>query len=341
MRERSACERAECSLIEYPRHADIDFRTALHGVCSETTPGLRLPEIDRIEPTAARAVGAQALFRGEGGDELFFRTQPALAVADFIHARGFRTGLMSLVMHAAVTEGVTAWQVLTRGLRDAFRSRHWQFTAMLARDLQDATLLHADVIRYVLAHATAAVPYGDLPRNVSPGQLWQWSLLSARRSFHGPFARDDDPPVIAPLLSQPIIETCMRIPAYMQMADKRDRALARRAFAQDLPPEIVRRRDKGGASTLAAAMLTRNLSFVRSMLLDGLVVRQGLIDRARLEATLSEAPSPEAVTTVPVFDLLGAEIWARAWWDSSMSRQKSAPTDKLYAGSSPAPCRLA
>jgi asparagine synthase (glutamine-hydrolysing) len=97
------------------------------------------------------------------------------------------------------------------------------------------------------------------------------------------------------------------------MAGRRDRALTRYAFAADIPTAIVQRRDKGGAEALAAAILARNLSYVREMILGGIILQQGIFDRARVEAALAEAPSADAVASVPVFDLLGAEIWARAW----------------------------
>ncbi len=55
-------------------------------------------------------------------------------------------------------------------------------------------------------------------------------------SFCGPFDQDDDPAGVAPLLSQPIVEVCLRIPVDLQMRGRRDRSLTRLAFSQDQPP---------------------------------------------------------------------------------------------------------
>jgi asparagine synthase (glutamine-hydrolysing) len=97
------------------------------------------------------------------------------------------------------------------------------------------------------------------------------------------------------------------------MLDRRDRALARIAFADALPREILERRSKGGAEKLARRILTRNAPFVRECLLDGQLVQQGIVDRRRLEAALGQGPSPEGVGTVPLFDLLGTELWLQSW----------------------------
>jgi asparagine synthase (glutamine-hydrolysing) len=143
---------------------------------------------------------------------------------------------------------------------------------------------------------------------------------------------------VSPLLSQPILETCLRIPTWFQCSGRRDRALARDAFAADIPREIATRYDKGGAEALASAMIERNLPFLHEMLLDGVVASSGIIDRVRLEAALCASPSSESVSSVPIFDLLGAEIWARAWGHHERSsRQNLWRTERLYEGNSSRP----
>ncbi len=309
---RLAAERAGCELIEYARSAVLDLRSARHSVRSETSPGLRIPSVDRIEADVARDVGAAAIFKGEGGDEIFCRNQLALYVADFIRERGFGRGLMGLVMHAAMTEGVTAWQILARSVWNALLPHRWSFTVQMEENVPEATLLHPDVIAQ-LRKSTSARPPARRTWTASPGRSWQIGLITARRPFYGPFSQTGDPASIAPLLSQPVIEVCLRIPTWLQMTGRRDRALARAAFAADLPEQIEHRRDKGGAEDLANTILVQNMDFIREMLLGGLVIQQGILDRRRLDAALSGSPSSDGVTAAPLFNLLGTEIWARAW----------------------------
>jgi asparagine synthase (glutamine-hydrolysing) len=193
--------------------------------------------------------------------------------------------------------------------------------------VRNITLLHPDVLRDLEKSEPPSL-YALNDQALSRGRQWQINLLCARRTIPGPFARIDDPPQIAPLLSQPIIELCVRIPTWFQMEDRRDRALSRAALEHDLPPEIHARRDKGEAEDFAFAIVQQNFEFLREALLDGVIATSGLIDRARLAAVLSPRPSAEAVTSVPLFDLLGAEIWARAWQSASAHADQNAmPSD--------------
>ncbi len=143
-----------------------------------------------------------------------------------------------------------------------------------------------------------------------------------------------------PLLSQPLVELCLRIPTWLQITDHTDRALTRRAFAQDLPLEILSRTDKGGAENLATQVLYHNLPYLRERLLDGLLTQSGIIDRPRLEASLSAGPAQHAVNSAPLFELLGAEIWASAWATFNAQRSCIKSINESVRNSS-TPSRLA
>jgi asparagine synthase (glutamine-hydrolysing) len=308
---RTVAEFCGCELIEFRRDAAVDFRSAVHSVRSANSPGLRLPSVDRIELDLARDRGAAAVFRGDGGDELFCRNQLPLYLMDFARCQGLRGEFPQLLMHAAAAEGVTGWEILGRVLRDLTGKRRFRFMSLVTQDIERATLIKRELIHDLIASADE----GSTPETHEepPGRLWQASLVKASRTYSGPFTLDDDPEYVAPLLSQPVIELCMRIPTWFQMTGRRDRALARDAFARDLPPEILHRRGKGDAERLASSTVLANLGFLREMLLDGIVLRQGFLDARKLEAALETTPSADSVNSVPLFGLLGAEIWARAW----------------------------
>ncbi len=150
-----------------------------------------------------------------------------------------------------------------------------------------------------------------------------------------PFAQPGDPVRVSPLLSQPVMELALRIPTWFQLRKRRDRALARAAFAEDLPREILHRQDKGGAESIASSILSDNLPFLREMLTDGCVAHSGIIDRQRLTAVLAEEPAAQGVSSVPLFDLLGAELWARAWAAHNHARPNARRMERLYEGRSP------
>ncbi len=71
------------------------------------------------------------------------------------------------------------------------------------------------------------------------------------------------------------------------------------------------------------------------------MANSGIIDRVRLEAVLDPRPSAEAITSVPLFDLLGAEIWAQAWESRpTPAHQNLRPIYSRNSGRSSTPYRL-
>ncbi|MGK4422636.1 asparagine synthase-related protein, partial [Klebsiella pneumoniae] len=52
-------------------------------------------------------------------------------------------------------------------------------------------------------------------------------------------------PTVSPLLSQPLVETCLGVPSWLWFEGGRNRVVARRAFAGDLPADVIWRRSKG------------------------------------------------------------------------------------------------
>ena len=57
----------------------------------------------------------------------------------------------------------------------------------------------------------------------------------------------------------------------------------------------------------------RNLDLVRELFLDGVLVREGLLDRAAVEAALAAGPAKTAVLPLEIYRHLDVEIWARYW----------------------------
>jgi asparagine synthase (glutamine-hydrolysing) len=111
---------------------------------------------------------------------------------------------------------------------------------------------------------------------------------------------------------------CLRIPTYVLIKSGRDRALARRAFADDLPAEIVRRYAKGRADHHSRNILDGNLDFVRELLLDGLLVQKGFLDRANLEMYLTRNRSPADFQYNEILqEHMCTEAWLRSWTTSS------------------------
>jgi asparagine synthase (glutamine-hydrolysing) len=121
------------------------------------------------------------------------------------------------------------------------------------------------------------------------------------------------PEVIAPLYSQPATELFLRIPLYVHFHGGRERGLARQAFAQEVPEEILRRTWKDRAPGFLDRLVQRHRKFLRELLLDGVLVKERLLNRDALEDALSDRISNSPVYPGELLRHLDVEIWARHW----------------------------
>jgi asparagine synthase (glutamine-hydrolysing) len=136
------------------------------------------------------------------------------------------------------------------------------------------------------------------------------------------------------LLSQPVIEACLPIPSWEWRAGGRDRAVARAAFAPDLPPSIIGRRSKGGPDGFSAIILREHRTAITERLLDGMLVREGVVDRAALEARFADRRPFSGEEQSRLLDLVDTEAWARSWSSKGSALSRPAPRSGAQASSS-------
>lgn len=279
-------------------------------------PWFYMYELDHAayEGDLARRHSAGALFSGAGGDGVFFQSRAELAVTDYLFAHGLGGGLLRAAIDAARVSRRSIWPLLLHALRARLFQPRWDPIALAkppGRTVVSAGLIDAARRNQQFAHPWFT---SEAVRGVPPGILWHAMAVSVPPAFYSAFTRDLFPDRIMPLLSQPLVEVCMRIPTYLLIESGWDRALARRAFERDLPPEIIRRRAKGRADQHMRNILDANLDFVREMLLDGLLVQRGLLDRSALETYLTRERSPADFQYGEILqEHLCTEAWLRSW----------------------------
>jgi asparagine synthase (glutamine-hydrolysing) len=319
---RAMAERVGARLVEQ----QLDSRAVrLQKVLSlrrSPRPWFYVYEIEHgdFEDELAARHGADGLFSGSGGDGLFFQARADLAVTDYFFAHGFSAGLMRTAMDAARVSRKSIWPLLWQAVRMRILRPEWDPIA--ARNPLARTIVKSELIEAAKGNTALAHPWltpADT-RGVPPGILWHILSISTPPAFYGSFPRSSYVERTMPLLSQPLVELCLRIPTYVLIRSGRDRAVARRAFEGDLPTEIVRRQAKGRTDQHVRNILDANLDFVRELLLDGLLVRHGFLDRAALELYLTRERSPADFQYTEILqEHFCTEAWLRRWATTSYS----------------------
>lgn len=305
---RLAAARVGRDLIE--RERDPGFR--IDRVLTMARTPVPLPYAGSMNATTdaalARAHSAAALFTGAGGDPLFFEYPRWWPAADYLQEKGFDAGFLPAGLDAARLGRVSVWRAIAFAIAErmlphaAARERAFDVARLVGHGILDLTIDRARFTHPELARA-------QLPL----GKQMQTASLMHPLGYYDPFERSFAPERVNPLLSQPLVELCLGLPTYLLTQGGHGRALARRAFASDLPAAIINRRSKGGMDEHLRDVLLANLDFTRGILIDGELVRRGLLDRALVEELLSGRPTARTSPLSQVHAWIGIEAWVRRW----------------------------
>jgi asparagine synthase (glutamine-hydrolysing) len=304
---RLAASRASVDLIERERNAEFRLEEIL--VASRMpTPATYIGRMDasRIDAEVAACRGARVMFSGAGGDQVFFQRRCTWPAADYLSAHGFGRGFVGASLDAARLGKVSLWRSMRSALVDRRRAGDdsWgigQFFKLVRRDALDR-LCDADLYRH---------PDLQRARQLPIGKYNHVRDLIDPPGYYDPYLPAAAPELLNPLLSQPLVELCLTLPTWLLSHGGRSRALERQAFANDIPREIVNRQSKGGMDEHTATVLHRNLPLARALLLDGHLVREGLLDRNKVEAALAGRLAGLDTHVNEIHHYIAIEAWLR------------------------------
>jgi asparagine synthase (glutamine-hydrolysing) len=254
---------------------------------------------------AFEKVGAH--FSGNGGDGIFCGLRSALPFVDRFLEEGPRPQLTSTLRDLCDLTGADRMTVL-RHAWDRYRRIGEASVPHLERSgISPAALARLDNLQ-------ADHPWLAPPDALLPGKRAHVAMLARSLRSLELYPRSTAAVHIAPLMSQPIVELCLSIPTWMWIAEGRDRAVARRAFADLLPEAIVRRTHKGGPGGFEQLIYRRHGDALRAYIRHGSLVGADIIDRDYLD--LPDDPSWRGMArTDRLLAFAAAESWVR-WWQN-------------------------
>jgi asparagine synthase (glutamine-hydrolysing) len=310
---RAVAEKTGFRLIEIQHDPRAVPLNAMLNIARSERPRYLIYHVEHSELEAhlANEVNASAMFGGAGGDGLFYQNTAILAAVDYLYTHGVTPRLWSIALDAARMDRVSIWAVLRQAVGEIMLNRRWDPRSEIGAG---RLLVNPEVVRSVRNDQSLAHPWMEDAAGVPHGKLWHAMGVSTPLPFYDPLGRREDPENVYPLISQPLLELCMRIPVYALIDGGWDRAIARRAFAHSLPSEIVRRRAKGGSTRSMKLLYEQNLPFIRELMLDGMLARERLLDRKKLEMHLSPGRPTHGVAFGEILiEHLCTEAWLRSW----------------------------
>jgi asparagine synthase (glutamine-hydrolysing) len=248
-------------------------------------------------------LGIDAFINGIGGDNVFCHHRSAAAVVDRVRSEGLTPRIMETVADLCEMTGCSAWDVVQGAIKRGLKPARYVWKGLQGFLTDEA---FADVGED-LYH-----PWLEAPAKALPGKATHVAMLTRIQGTVDGFPRDL-PPEINPLLSQPIVEMCLRIPTWHWCRFGQDRSVAREAFRDVLPPEIVNRRSKGTPGAFVFQIVECNTPLLRERLVNGHLARLHLIDTVRLEASLARPTQMSNTDAIQILLLSETEAWIDHW----------------------------
>lgn len=277
---------------------------------------------DALLSDEARIHGADCHFTGAGGDNVFCYLQSAAPVADQLKRGRLLEGLRCASDIGKVTDAGML-KAFRLGVRRAFRPSAYRWPL-------DRRFLTADAL--YKAQTVEPHPWLAAPRASLPGTAAHIAAIAAIENHLEGFHRELALPVISPLVSRPMVDAALVIPPRLWCAGGRNRAVARHAFADLLPPEIIARQTKGTPDGVAAALYERDRAQIRDFLCDGALADQAIIDRdAIIDAMKNEGPV-RGDDYIRILALCDVEAWLQTRFRKDRPARLSPPEDDARQG---------
>ena len=320
---RRATTHLSIPLIEYPERAEPIDSNAVAQLPPTTFPVYYAQQtaFEKDLCDLAHNHGFEAIFSGLGGDEILYATAASYGAIDFLKIHGLRPSLLTRIMEAARIQNVSVWSIIPKILYDGLSNKQWD--VYREKDLGTFTLFTPEIEDLIVPTKTVH-PWIKKSGNVPPGKFdhilpYTKAIYDIEVKTH-PHA---DVRRIYPLISQPFIELCLRIPSWVMTTDGKTRGLARKSFQNYLPPEVIWRTSKASAASHHKKLLEENFTFFQEYLLEGNLATDKIIDQVSLEKTLAREHDIGNRDLGRLLLLLNAELWSRKWSEAPTTGYKS------------------
>lgn len=277
--------------------ARFDFPLASDSV-NPSVAALQYAVNEQME-AAGELYGATSFYSGGGGDTVFCYLNGATPAVDALQERGLLAGLSAI-----------------RDLAELHRCTFWRAARLTLRKMQHGPRPPHKPDSSFLGPAGVA-PAGDVhpwmsaPDRALPGDRERIVDLAGTQIFRDGIPRNGKRRFRMPLLSQPVMEACLRAPSWMWIAGGRNRIVARTAFSDLLPEQVAQRRSKGSFMNYYGAVYRRNKLRMRDYLLTGGLHANHLLDANALKQFFQKDPGPRDESFTRIFELCMVENWVR------------------------------
>ncbi|ALJ16609.1 asparagine synthase-related protein [Sphingopyxis macrogoltabida] len=284
-----------------PKAGDIDLDRCARGHLPRPYARAFVQALDHSAYKIASDIGATTFLNGGGGDSVFCHLQSSAPVVDALRSRGRAPGAARMAFEVARSAQCNVWDVISKSGKKLWRGSP-----------ADRMTANREFVSDALEVKQGASPLPPPRLRPLPGKVEQVHGIYRSLSSINGFARSDRMKGIFPLLSQPLVEACLRIPSWLWLGGGRNRLIARLAMEGELPTMAIWRISKGGLGQLQRDIMCKKRGHIRAKLLDGQLARQGFIDADAIGRELENDGSYRIESLYRLMRLHDIETWCNA-----------------------------
>lgn len=261
------------------------------------------PDHDADLAARQQADGVDAMFTGCGGDGVFYQPATPSLVGDVL--KGLAGPRLAGLEALARRNGTTVWSILAKSRTE--------------KNLTAGAGVQRFLSSEVAAPAPDLHPWLSEAQDLPPAKQLQVLMIVNGLGSLGDSRHHAAGDVIDPLMSQPVVEFCLRTPAGRLAVGPINRPFARKAFAERLPASILTRPSKGAVTSFFLRSLADSLDEMRPFLLEGQLAAAGMFDLESLDEVLCREQFISNNSASQIFILLALEAWTRRWSSAQAS----------------------
>lgn len=222
------------------------------------------------------------------------------------------------LVDASRLAGKSVWSILGTSLRPIVRRDHT--SVILAAIERNRSLVNNPAYAHFDA-GSCAPKWALQSQGLPPGKFEQVSRL-----VHLFLVRETlDRPVVRhfrhPLISQPLVELCLRLPIYLLSYRGVSRGLAREAFKGIIPESIRTRMTKGDTSHYVIDLISKNMSTINDAIAKGELAKSGLAASTAVEIFSSQEQVRTEKLGRRMLNYYAIEAWLRSWSSNGAFRE--------------------
>ena len=258
---------------------------------------------------------AEVACSGVGGDMVFYQMPDYFGVLDYVSCYGlFGKDWWRILLEASRYGRKSILTTARKALQERFTPEpcydHVQkrLSGLMKRPLLNPEFLGGNDYRKFLHPFLTP----DYQYNKGKYAHIRFSTF-LNTGYYNPYDADYKYEALNPLLSQPVVELCLRIPVWVMTYGGVERGLARKAFINDLPTDIIRRYTKSSPLQHYVDVYHHNINLLRESLINGVLVTEGILLPDKLNTAIAREDPFLLAHPTELLGYLSLEAWTRSW----------------------------